>query len=127
MNILNRVVGYLDLNSDLKRGLQPHEVAKTSKGTRARALPQWIALLLGIFIQPPLAEFRKTGQWNFGGSWSWLLFSVIVAVAIFPSVYRAAFDDSKPWLVNIAPIFTAGLGWEALFGAVAKAAQLAAH
>ena|SRR2546421_797035 len=117
---MNNLIRYFDLNSQLKTGL-PEGTALTRNGKKVRAWPQWLALLLGIFVQPYLAEFRKTGQWNFSGGWQWLLFAAIVAVVIFPSVYRGAFDEEKPWLVHMAPIFTAGLGWEALFGAAVKA------
>jgi hypothetical protein len=118
---INKIVRYFDVNAHLK-ALRPGEVALTGN-TKARALPQWFALLAGVIIQPYLTSFRATGHWNFGNFFPWVFFALIVAVVIFPAVYRASFDDSKPWFVHLCPIFTAGLGWEALFGTVVKAAS----
>jgi hypothetical protein len=120
---MNKLLRYFDINADVKAGQAPLGRALTpeEKKRQPKAWPQWLALLAGIYIQPALTDFRRTGQWNFAlAGWQWFLFSAIVAIVIFPSVYRAAFDDKRPWLVHFAPIFTAGLGWEALFGAAVK-------
>ncbi len=116
MNILQ----YFDLHS---RPSVPKAVPPQGGPRKPKAWPQWIALLLGVIVQPALARYRETGQFQFSVGWQSVLFAAIVAVVIFPAVYRAAFDPDSPWLVKIAPIFTAGLGWEALFGAAVKAAS----
>jgi len=116
---MNKLKQYFDLHSKPKRGARA-QFAHASPA-EPKAWPQWIALLLGVLVQPFLEEYRSKGHWNFTLGWEWPLFAVIVAVVIFPSVYRAAFDSEKPWLVQIAPIFTAGLGWQALFGTAIKA------
>jgi hypothetical protein len=113
---------YFDLNS--RPGVAKAMPRQGGPG-KPKAWPQWIALLLGVIVQPALAQYRVTGQFQFRVGWQAVLFAAIVAIVIFPAVYRAAFDPDSPWLVKIAPIFTAGLGWEALFGAAVKAAGAA--
>ncbi|HLU83449.1 MAG TPA: hypothetical protein VKZ43_08610 [Trueperaceae bacterium] len=85
--------------------------------------PQWLALTLGVVIQPFLSNYRETGRWPIPDfePWGWLIFALIVAVILFPAIYRNAFDPTKPIFVQMIPIFTSGLGWEALFGAAVKA------
>jgi hypothetical protein len=113
----NAVVSYFDINRDIRarRGMDMAEPK------RIHWLPQWIALFLGVLIQPSFQAFRETGQWAFA-SWEWALFALITAFIIFPSVYRSAFDGSKPVVVLIGPIFVAGLGWQSLVGTILKAA-----
>ncbi len=114
----NSILRYFNLNDPGRQVLREPARAAVAAG----AWPQWLALICGIFIQPYLSHYRETREWNFAGSEGWLLFSILVGIAVFPSVYRAAFDSKKPWLVLIAPSFTAGLGWEAIFGTILKSA-----
>lgn len=116
---MNKIIRYFDLNYEY-RAKYPQGVAYKGKTRKLRAWPQWLTLLAGIVVQPYISSYRITGHWNFSGFWGWFLFSTIVAFAIFPTVYRRAFDASKPLPVLLAPIFTSGLGWEAIFGAIVK-------
>jgi|SRR5215472_5880420 len=51
--------------------------------------------------------------------WKYLLFAGIVSLAAFPIVYeKAVRARSAPLLVQIALVFTTGLGWEKLLSAV---------
>ena len=116
--MLNNLVRYFDLLSNVR----PKGPEAVGVGVSLPAwFPQWIALLLGIIVQPSFATYQSTHTWQFHGFAGWLLASVIIAVAIFPAVYKGALDPTKPWLVQIAPIFTAGLGWNTLFSAAATA------
>jgi hypothetical protein len=118
--MLNRIIRYFDLYSNVRPELPRERGAGASEPS---ALLQWIALVLGVIIQPYLTQYRTNGAWNFntGNFWSWLLFSVITAIIVFPAVYKNAFDPKKPILLQLIPIFTSGLGWEALLGAAFKA------
>lgn len=98
-------------------------VPKAKPDSPPAVWPQWLALTLGVVVQPFLSNYRETGNWSIAGfePWGWLLFALIVAVILFPAIYRNAFDPTKPIFVQMIPIFTSGLGWEALFGAAVKA------
>lgn len=85
-------------------------------------LPQYVALVFGVLVQPFLENFRTTGEWN--ADWTsllkWGVFALLVGLIIFPSVYRKAFDPGQPKLVQFCIIFVAGIGWQALFATVTK-------
>lgn len=102
----------------------PVPEAKPDRPPAPAVWPQWLALTLGVLIQPFLSNYRETGSWPIPEfePWGWLAFALIVALVLFPAIYRNAFDPTKPVIVQIIPIFTAGLGWEALFGAAVRAA-----
>lgn len=116
---MNKFIRYFDINSKLRSKL-PKGVAVVGGSTKIHWIPQWITLLLGILIQPYLTSYSLTGHWNFSSFWGWLPFSIIVAIVIFPSIYRNVFDENKPLLVLLAPIFTSGLGWNAIFSGLVK-------
>ena len=121
----NKVTQYFDLNAEI-RELPAAGRPKDGGAPTIRAWPQWLTLLAGIIVQPYLATYRATGAWNFelADFWVWLVFSIIVAFVLFPSVYKKAFDATKPIGVLLAPIFTAGIGWEAIFSTAIEAIPL---
>ncbi len=78
---------------------------------------QWIALLIGVLIQPFFSFYKEHGSiiWNEAyKNKEFMIFAVIVAVIVFPSIYRKAFDSDRPKWIQMIPIFTAGLGWQTL-------------
>jgi hypothetical protein len=83
---------------------------------------QWMALFGGILIQPFFQAYQASAnhQWSFDGFGGWTLFALITSVVIFPGVYKRAFDQDSPVLVQLAPIFTAGLGWQSLLTTAIK-------
>ncbi len=83
---------------------------------------QYLALVLGIAIQPFFAGYQNTSVWAIEGLWGRLLFSVIAGVIIFPAVYKNAFDPDKPLIVQLGAIFAAGMGWESLLATALTAA-----
>lgn len=101
---------YFDLTS---RDRQPR--ARSDAPKHAPWMPQYLALLLGILVQPFFAEFQSTGNWSFAGFGGWVFGSVIIAICIFPSVYRSALDPDRPIFVQFCLIFVAGMGWQSLF------------
>ena len=119
---MNTVLRYFDLNRDLKRSQLRGTEAGGALDKKVHWLWQWLSLFAGILLQPFLEHYRQTGSWAWDTLAGWTVFALITAVVVFPSVYRAAFDPSKPVVLLLAPIFTAGLGWEALFGTAVKAA-----
>ncbi len=115
--MIDNLLRYLDLQSEHR---YPNLTAK-NKGTKSKALPvlpQYIALVAGITLQPYLVAFQKTTHWDFHGLVSWLIFALITAVAIFPTIYKKTFDPSSSLFVQLCTIFSAGVGWQSLFAIV---------
>src|SRR5262249_24887101 len=86
------------------------------------ALGQRLALLAGVTIQPFFQNYQTTHKWAWEGFSGWALFAGITSVLIFPLVYRRTFDRDQPALVQLGPIFAAGIGWQSLLSTVVKAA-----
>lgn len=118
MNTLNSIIRYFDLVSDLR----PEGAVGTARGKQLPAvLPQYIAVVLGILIQPFLATYQLTGMWNFEGILGRALFALLVGIVILPSVYKNSFDREKPIFVQLCLLFVAGMGWESLFNTAISA------
>ncbi len=112
--MIDNLLRYLDLQSEHRL----LNVTAPGKGAKSKALPvipQYIALVLGITIQPYWLAFQETGNWNFDGLVSWLIFALITAVTIFPAVYKKTFDPSSNLFVQLCTIFSSGVGWQSLF------------
>ena len=90
--------------------------------SRRSALGQWLALFAGVLIQPFFQTYQTTHVWAWNGISGWVLFALITSFVAFPSVYRHAFDTDRPVIVQLAPIFTAGLGWQSLVTTALQAA-----
>lgn len=116
---MNAIIRYFDLLANVRSTTAR---AFADSGKKLHWAPQWLALFLGIMIQPSFDHYRQHREWVFTGIYGWAFFALIVSVMIFPSVYRNAFDPEKPILVQLGPIFVAGMGWEALLETVGKAA-----
>ncbi len=85
-------------------------------------LPQWVALYLGVLLQPFFTAFREGKGLldinNVYGNFIYIIFGIIVATILFPSVYRSSFDTDRPKFLQIIPIFTAGLGWQTMIDVI---------
>ncbi len=111
---MNRFTRYFDLTSEWKKAVD-------TKGDRTK-IPGWLlgsgiqylALVLGIVIQPFFAAYQLTGTWEFQGFWGRFLFAAIAGFIVFPAVYKNAFDPTKPLIIQFGAIFAAGMGWESL-------------
>jgi hypothetical protein len=117
---MNKLIEYFDLGSKLRRrGPEATEEAQT-----IHWLPQYVALLAGIAIQPLFQRYMAgTAQaWDLRGLLMWLAASIVIAIMAFPGVYKASFDEKKPIFVQLCVIFTAGTGWQTLVTGALKAA-----
>ena len=115
--MIDNLLRYLDLQSEQRH---PNVTVK-DKGPKSKALPvipQYVALVLGITIQPYLVAFQENHNWNLQGLASWLIFALITAVTIFPIVYKKTFDPNSSLFVQLCIIFSAGVGWQSLFAIV---------
>jgi hypothetical protein len=117
---MNKLIEYFDLGSEL-RGRGPKATAKTR---RIHWFPQYLALFLGIVIQPFFQRYMAgvAQAWDPGGLGMWLGASIVIAVMAFPGVYKTSFDPEKPIFVQLCVIFTAGTGWQTLASSALKAA-----
>lgn len=113
MNILDEIVKYFDLVSHLR--------GKIESANLPPAWPQYLALVLGIIIQPYFAHYQQTQVWMVQGIFGRIIFALIVALAIFPAVYKNTFDPTKPMFVQFCTIFVSGLGWESLLATAIEA------
>jgi len=118
IKILEGIGNYFDLVSD-RRSAMAGAVGGVEK--LPPAWPQYIALVLGILVQPYFASYQVTGTWAWSGLIGRLLFSAICGFAVLPGVYKSAFDPDKPIVVQLCLLFVAGLGWESLLAAATTA------
>ena len=81
---------------------------------------QYLVLVLAIVIQPFFARYQVSGEWGIVIEWEWIVFATVAGVAIFPAVYKNAFNPHKPLFVQLCAVFAAGLGWQSLMGTVIK-------
>ena len=112
---LNKLIRYFDINSEYRSSKD------VAAGRTIHALPQWFVLFAGVLIQPFFDGYKQTHQWAWQGFWGWALFALVTAFIAFPAVYRNSFDKDKPLAVLLAPIFTAGIGWQAIVSTVLQA------
>ena len=119
----NKVATYFDLQAQHRGKVDAHGIPVDAAGPTLHVIPQYIALVLGIFIQPYFDQYRTTNQWNVDWSHAigWAIFSALVALFIFPSVYRKSFDSGQPIFVQFCVIFVAGVGWKTVFSTAAHA------
>ena len=112
--MIDNLLRYLDLQSE-KRQLNVMVKDKGTKSVPLPVIPQYIALVAGVMIQPYLARFQEHQRWNFEHWPGWLFFALVVAATIFPAVYKKTFDPSSNLFVQLCTIFSAGMGWQSLF------------
>ena len=139
--VLNKLLAYFDLFADSrgKPRLQGRDVkirggpqdngGSPPLGPNLSVLPQYVALVLGILVQPYFEKYRASGSWAFStdSALGWLLFAIIAGVIVFPSVYRRAFDPGQPLFVQFCVIFAGGMGWKELLDTALKVGQVAAQ
>ena len=119
---VNAVIRYFDLQ-DAKRPLIAAAHGAGRSPPPAPVIPQYVALALGIVVQPYLSYYAQHGEWLAVTSvWGRLLFGVIIAAVVFPGVYKNAFDPDKPLFVQLCAIFASGIGWQSLIQGGAKMA-----
>jgi hypothetical protein len=86
-------------------------------------LAQYIALVLGVVVQPYLQAFQTTGLWRPDGIFIRIVPAALIGLAVFPAAYRRSFDPHTPGFVQFCTIFLSGMGWQSLLPTLAKAVQ----
>lgn len=118
--MIEKIIGYFDLQSQSRKTR-----AFGHAGTSAPVLPQYFALAAGVVIEPFLRKYIETGHWTAALSdvIGRILFGLVIAVVLLPSVYRSSFDPAKPILVQLAALVPMGMGWQSLFNAAVNTAK----
>lgn len=134
---MNAILDYFDLQSQRRKKVRSkgnielqtmvdrddlRNVGEAATPQFAPVWPQYIALVLGIVADPFIKNYIATKSFGldltaFGPL---LAFSIVMGIMILPGVYKNSFAPDKPILVQLAAIFTAGVGWQTLFDAAAK-------
>jgi hypothetical protein len=115
---VNTVIRYFDLQS-ARRAVAPEAQAGTKQ--RLPVLWQYVALVLGILVQPLLAKYAATKTWDLGAVPGWIPFAIIIGLVIFPGVYKkAANPGANPLFVQLCAIFASGIGWQSLVAVAGK-------
>lgn len=111
---MTTIASYFDLGRDLRKG-GPRDAA----AAKPAVLPQYLALAAGVVAEPLLHGYiaNRSFAISWDQAWQQLLFGLIVAIVIFPGIYRNAFDPERPFLVQLCAIFASGIGWQLLFQA----------
>jgi len=134
---MSGLMDYFDLQSEERKkqktardlGLQtmvdtksPDAPAAATPPQFAPVWPQYIALVLGIVADPFIKSYIATKSFgmDLGAIGPLLAFSIVMGIMILPGVYKNSFAPDKPILVQLAAIFTAGVGWQTLFEAAAN-------
>ena len=118
---MDKLIRYFDLASEV-REKRAFAVAGGKERKPPNWIPQYVALLFGVVLQPLFAHYQMKGVWEFHGLLGWILFAAIVAVIIFPAVYKNSFDPEKPIVVQFCTIFAGGMGWESFLKTAVKVA-----
>lgn len=123
--MLNKIIAYFDLQAESRGKARLQGRAVGAANQNLTVIPQYIALVFGILVQPYFEKYRATGSWAFNqdAAISWLVFAAIAGLIVFPSVYRRAFDAGQPKFVQFCVIFAGGMGWKALLDTALKVGQ----
>ncbi|HTQ39695.1 MAG TPA: hypothetical protein VMJ32_11750 [Pirellulales bacterium] len=122
---MNRILEYFDLGSKL-RPIRAQATAAGEKPRTIHLIPQYLALISGIVLQPFFQKYMSTGTWDFTGILGWLIASVVISLMAFPAVYKHALDPEQPIFVQFCVIFTSGTGWQTIVTSALKAAGVVA-
>jgi hypothetical protein len=104
--------------------LRPGMDGATSRALGKRDIPwlaQYVALVLGIILQPYVQIFQATGEWHAIGWLGRIIPALVIGLVILPAAYRRSFDSTTPGFVQWCTIFVAGMGWQSLLVTAVKA------
>ncbi len=86
------------------------------------SLVHYIVLALGIIAYPFVEAYTSGKISSFDLSIPMILFALIVAMAIYPTVFKKSFNTEEPGLVQLSITFASGLGYQSIFTLGASAA-----
>jgi drug/metabolite transporter (DMT)-like permease len=90
----------------------------------------WQLIVYGIFLLAVVSSrfldfYTSAIPGNpFVIDWKYLVFAAIISLAAFPVVYEKAIGSrNSPYMVQVALVFTTGLGWEKMLSTVTHLAN----
>lgn len=110
---MNTILSYFDLTA----GLAERRAKAPAMPPRPPVVPQYLALAAGVVVEPFVHRFIAHQPIDAGSLWQQALFGLVIAIIIFPGIYRNAFDPERPIFVQLCAIFASGIGWQSLFQA----------
>lgn len=123
MSVFQSLVSYFDLQSGEGRIRADSDLSAGTGSHFAAVWPQYLTVASGVVAEPFLRNYIAVGSWSveFSQLGGRIVFGLIIAVMLLPAVYRAAFDPSKPIIVQLAALFPMGIGWQSIVHVGAKA------
>ncbi len=127
---MDTIMRYFDLNQPLPEGGGAAVKPMVDLG-KIPAIPPvvislawqvgiYFAVILGILASHFMDAYRA-GK-DFTITLPLLVFALIVGIVVFPAAYKSAqLQQSQPTLVQLALVFTSGMGYQALFATAIKA------
>lgn len=116
----NGLIRYFDLQSS-QRSKSPKGHASSTN--HAPVIPQYVAVSLGVIVEPFLRHYIASGSWGVDVSTllGRVIFGLIIGIVILPGIYKSTFDSTKPVSIQVAALFPLGIGWQSLFTSATKA------
>jgi len=105
---------------NLTEGLAEWRASKPAIPPRPPVVPQYLALAAGVAAEPFVHRLIAHRPLDLSGMWEQILFGLLIALIVFPGVYRNAFDPERPIFVQLCAILASGIGWQSLFQAATQ-------
>ncbi len=118
---MNKLIGYFDLTNTT--GARRPAAYGAGPSTLSAWL-QYVALVLGIFIEKYWSQYRATGHVSLAGAPLHLAFALITALILFPGAYKNTFNPGQSPFVQFCVIFTTGIGWQSVINNAVQPAHL---
>ena len=129
MSLLDTAERYFNLFARRRSPFEAKEVPESVNAplTMQRQIAIWVGLMVGVLMQPIfpiLATISDEALW--AALWSGrTLVAALIALIIFPSVYKNAFNPTEPLLAQIGTVLMAGIGWRSVVDGAASVATAA--
>src|ERR1041385_9092711 len=99
--MLNKIIGYFDLTNTTGSW---HPEAYSAEGKTLHAAWQYVALVLGIFVEKYWSQYRQTGHVSITGAPVHLLFALITGLILFPGAYKNSFNPGQNQFVQFCVV-----------------------
>lgn len=82
-----------------------------------RELLVYLGLIIGVMVEPLIPTINDPSMKDISAAFAWprALGAAIIALAIFPQVYKSALDRDQPVLAQAGVVLMAGIGWRSTF------------
>lgn len=119
--MINKLLAHLDLYSSSPTPSARSYAVALPKPSKLWVIGHFMGLVAGIIAKPFVDAYQGGDIHTFNVTLPLIVFSCIVAIAIFPAVFRNSYDKENPGFVQLCVTFASGLGYQSLFTAATKA------